>query len=486
MFVEEFSDGKTDRLLLSHLISNKEFLSSVLTTFDTNQNLFQSPECNLIASLSIRYFRKYKIPAGKTIEQVFIQWAESHPNQSSLAERVSQLLTQLGGKYEVEECVLDHLIDLAGEVFNRTRLAKLKDRLEACLDSGDVAEAQKLVDSYNKINLGKSNWCNAFTSESEIRSAFANTTTESLLNYTGDLGSFFANIFERDCFVAFQGGEKSGKTFVLLDVVFRALQARRRVCFFGCGDMTLRQYKQRLYSRMAFHPYRTQTGEWPYQIRVPVEIEIQPRRKDGSFPLPDIKYRCLEFDGPITEEIAIKKVNQFQSRRIRSLDDYFKMACYSNFSVSALDIENEISELIRQEWIPDVVVIDYADIMAPIDSRKEHRHQVNETWMTLRRISSEFHILLVTATQADAETYDKRTQTRRNFSDDKRKHSHVTAMIGNNQTQVEKKVGVRRFNILDKRDGNSNEFDCVVAAGCLDVCSPCILSKYENAEGDSK
>lgn len=477
MIVEEF-DGKTDRILLSHLITNKEFLGCVLTTFTHHDYLFHSPECNLLASLAVKYFKKHKQALGRNIESAFAHWAESHPNQTTLIDLTSQLLTQL--EDQPKQVAVAHLLDLAGDTFNRNRLRRLKDKLEGALEAGDVTEAQRLIETHNKVQLGKTTWSNILTSQSEIESAFTTTANQPLFSYTGDLGLFFSNILERECFVAFQGGEKTGKTFILLDVVYRSLQARRKVCLFGCGDMTKQQYQQRIYSRIAFHPFRTQTNEWPYTIRVPSSIEVIPKKKDGTVPVPKVEYRYLEYSGPITAEIALKKCNQFHSRIIKSSEDYLKIVCHPTFTVSALEIENEIQELIRQDWIPDVVVIDYADILAPIDTRLEHRHQINQTWMTLRRIAAEFHLLLVTATQADADSYERRTQTRRNFSDDKRKHAHVTAMIGNNQTAAEKKAGLRRFNILDKRDGQANELDCVVVGGCLDVSSPCIVSQFEN------
>ena len=46
--------------------------------------------------------------------------------------------------------------------------------------------------------------------------------------------------------------------------------------------------------------------------------------------------------------------------------------------------------------IPDVIIVDYADILAPEDTRQsEKRHQVDETWKALRRLSQEWHALVI-------------------------------------------------------------------------------------------
>ena len=62
---------------------------------------------------------------------------------------------------------------------------------------------------------------------------------------------------------------------------------------------------------------------------------------------------------------------------------------------------------------------------------------------------------MLTATQADAESYKKGTLSLTNFSEDKRKYAHVTAQYGLNQDPYgrEKKLGVMRINEIVVREG---------------------------------
>jgi len=73
----------------------------------------------------------------------------------------------------------------------------------------------------------------------------------------------------------------------------------------------------------------------------------------------------------------------------------------------------------------------------------------------LRGLSQERHVLVVTATQADSESYERKRLTMSNFSEDKRKLSHVTAMYGLNQDPQgrEKKLGILRINEIVVREG---------------------------------
>jgi hypothetical protein len=154
------------------------------------------------------------------------------------------------------------------------------------------------------------------------------------------------------------------------------------------------------------------------------------------------------------------------------------MECTSNSTTTVADVRASLDEKIKGGWIPDVVVIDYADILAPEAGAKlqDFRHQTNETWKALRRLSQDYHVLVVTATQSDAASYEARLVTRKNFSEDKRKLSHVTGMVGLNQTEEEKSRGIYRLNWIVLREGVFYEARCVTSAGSLALANPAMLS----------
>ena len=120
-------------------------------------------------------------------------------------------------------------------------------------------------------------------------------------------------------------------------------------------------------------------------------------------------------------------------------------------------------------FIPDVIVIDYADILAPEDPRQQPRDQVNETWKALRRLSQERHCLVIAPTQANAASYDKWVQGMHNFSEDKRKLAHVTGMLGLNQTEEEKALHVMRLNWIVLRESPFNAQQCLWVGQCLEI-----------------
>jgi len=130
-------------------------------------------------------------------------------------------------------------------------------------------------------------------------------------------------------------------------------------------------------------------------------------------------------------------------------------------------------------WTPVFIIIDYGDTPAPpANSHKDFRHATNEIWKQLSALRQERHCCLVTATQADSASFDKATITRSNFSEDKRKLSHVTGMIGINQTPEEEDKGVIRLNWIVRREAEFRTFQCLHVATCLPICRPLVLSTF--------
>ena len=164
--------------------------------------------------------------------------------------------------------------------------------------------------------------------------------------------------------------------------------------------------------------------------------------------------------------------------KIKSDDTYFRLSTHPNGMLSALDIRSTLTEWARQGWVPDVVCIDYADLLAPMYGHMDSRDQINATWKMLRAISQIFHCLVCTATQADAQSYNGTTITRKNFSNDKRILAHATGIVGVNVADYEKKSGIRRYNWVVGREFGFSESKFVHIAGCLALANPCVRSTF--------
>ncbi len=302
---------------------------------------------------------------------------------------------------------------------------------------------------------------------------------------TYDLGvDVWHNFVADDCIVH--------NSFYLLDVAWRALMQRRVVAYFEVGDLTREEAQLRFYVRAAGVPEESPDGKWPAKIPYPTAIK-PPRRRgrggrgdedDGERDEDDLfataEFETREFAAPIDAATARKAIQRVACRRVKSQRPYFRLSAHPAGTLSVRDLTGILDGWARGGFVPDVVVIDYADILAPPagTARQEKRDQNNVTWMQLRALSQSRHCLVVTATQTDAAAYEKHLLDKRNFSEDKRKLAHVTGMIGLNVTGPEKERGVMRLNWIVRRRGAFSTRRVVHVAPCLALSRPCVLSAF--------
>ena len=104
-----------------------------------------------------------------------------------------------------------------------------------------------------------------------------------------------------------------------------------------------------------------------------------------------------------------------------------KLSTHANGTLTIGKIKSILQKWKREGFIPDLILIDYADLIVS-NTKVDVRHQIDGIWKQLRGLSQEYNCLIVSPTQADAKSYETDLLTLKNFSEDKRKFAHVTAM----------------------------------------------------------
>lgn len=476
----EKREGGIERQVLIGMLVNDTVLARVASTW--HPGMFASRWSNIVANWAIDHHRKYEKAPGKDIRGYFDRWAENNRDTDTV-ELAESFISSLSNEYSQSESIsVEYIIDLAGQHFNKIRILKLADDLQADVDVGELDKAISRVTTFNRVEMGAGSGVDLFNDREAVMSTFSQGVKDVLIHYPSALGSFFQDTLERDGFVCFVGPQKSGKSWWLIDLAWRAMIKRRKVAFFEIGDLSEWQIKERFLTRAARSPVRSPTGTWPCTIPFPAMINPPPNLHEGER-RPD-SYRAevvLEdrvFDAPLDGETAWRHCEEVMRTQVRSKDSYFKLACYQNLSVNVTGIRSTLDSWQLSGWTPDVIIIDYADNLSPVDHRKDVRDQVNETWKHLRAISQSFHCLLVTASQVNAAGFGKYWLDRSNFSEDNRKLSHVTAMVGINMTAAEKEVGLHRLNYIVRREGEFSSRKGVHVASCLSLGCPAVRSTW--------
>ncbi len=456
--------GNEERLILIGMIVDDTVLGRISSKWQ--HKMFKSKWANLIAKWCVSYYRKYEEAPGNQIESLYASWAEETKDSETI-NLVEKFLSTLSEEYEelTEESNSDYVIDRAGEYFNKVKIERLTEKIQGDLDRGKIQAAVNHTLAFNQIEMGIGEGINVLQDAEAIREAFQEKG-ESIIQYPGDLGKFFKGSLIRDSFIAFMGPDKVGKSFWLMDMAFRAMLQRKKVAFFDAGDMSQNQVMRRLMIRTARRPI------FPKIIDYPIHIE-----KDGDYGVA-VEFEEQIFRKKLSWRKARKACKRLMKSKIKSKDPYFKLSNHFNSTLSVNMIQETINNWAMDEWIPDVIIIDYADILMMTAPGLEGRDLIDNTWKQLRALSQRMHCLVVTATQADTPAYDSKIITKKNFSGDKRKNAHVTGMIGLNQTSDEKELGVTRLNWVILRDGAFNEKKCINIAGCLAIANPAIRNIF--------
>lgn len=466
----ERHEGSVERRILTGMIVDDDALGRIVPKW-VKEGLFRSSWANLVGGWCADYYERHQQSPGDDIVALFESWA-SDAHDDDTTKLVERFLETLSDEYEslADESNPNLVIDLASKHFNEVAAEKLSESIKGDLSVGKLDKALKRIEKFRQVEVGASLGINVLDNTAAIRQAFKNKA-KPVITFKGALGNFFGNHLERDGFIGIMAPEKRGKTWWLQHFAWESTLQGRRVAFFGVGDMTEGQMMLRFMTRVLRRPLiATEEGK---PIKYPKTIKKHPDETFAS-----VEHDIREYADNLSWRDARAACRKLLRKR-QIEPDALKLACYPNSSITVSGISSVVETWDRSGWgTPDVVCVDYADILAPPTGIVESRHQINATWKGLRRLSQEFHCLVITATQSDADSYDAETIGRMNFSEDKRKFAEVTGMFGISQTSDEKSAGVQRLNWLVLREGEFFENQCVHVAGCFGAANPAILSTF--------
>lgn len=481
-----------ERSIIRGLIVSVEFIQEVRPLWDTQ--LLKSPMATRLSGWCVEYFDKYHRAPGRDIEGIYYQKLEEGL-PTDVAEEIEQdILPGLSDEHEREQFNLAYLLDQTHQYFKHRHLELHAEHILGLLEDNEVTEAELHASDYHALAQALEGDLNLASPEAleRIDRAFS-TAAEPVVRYPRALGDFWNSQLVRGAFVALMAAEKRGKSYWLLDLAFRGHRQGANVAFFQAGDMTedeqiirMCEYiSQRSADRRSctrgYAPVRdcrhNQLDTCDREERacdhgvVKDEEELRGitlerlRRLYRKNPDYSPCHHCSDYEHSgwgvpwvrpldVVKPLTAKEARTQWSEFFKD-ERHFKLSTHANGTLSVEEMAMLLDVWERQyQFVPDLIIVDYADLLVT-PTRTDFRHTQNEIWKGLRRISQERHALVVTATQADADSYERDRLRLKNFSEDKRKYAHVTAMYGLNQDKRdrEKEIGLMRINELVKRRG---------------------------------
>lgn len=508
-----------ERNIVIGLLVSDEFIAKIRPIYDSKYMLSSVPK--KVAAWCIAYYDKYGHSPKRDIEQIFIEKIKKERISEDDAERIELFLQRMSDEFDREQFNHKYLADQTEAYFRERKLEEHKEEIERLLKNGEAEEADRLAAEYSAPTIESAGDIIDLSNEEELEKAVADAFKDAqkpLFTYPGAYGEMINEHLVRSGFVAFFAPEKRGKTFNFLDIGTRAAKQGCNVAFFQAGDMTKSQQIRRFainrarksdkekYCGKQWIPVKDcihnqldtcskKIRESPFGVFDENDYE-NPRKEITKLDLiqaakeyPDYSpcYNCEQFKNnswgtpwlvqkdlgsALTEEEAQRVLKDFFVKKKKR----FKLATYANRTLTVQEIERRLKEWEKDGFLVDVIIIDYADLL--VGSPKDVRQMQNEVWMDLRGLSQKQHALLITASQTDANSYKQDTIKLSNFSEDKRKFGHATAIFGLNQDAKgrEKEIGMLRVNELSLREGEISTLGQVTLLQSLKQGAPFLTS----------
>jgi len=282
-------------------------------------------------------------------------------------------------------------------------------------------------------------------------------------------------------------------TWFLQEMAVRAIFQRLKVVFISL-EMKKKNIKERLYKRVTGFGSRSgedvflypvfdcelnQTGECERPERA---NQITLRTANGEKPDFDLdmEYRPCSYcrtnmimDYRLETWYETIEIPQFSfsstrkqlSALSRMYGDNLRVISYPRFTASISDIRRDLYILEQHdEFIPDVIIVDYADILKPDSTKGKKLDDIDDIWKMLASMAAEKHCIVFTASQGTRSSIYKSDMSQDDLAEWIGKLGHVDMFLGLNQTKDEKRSKIIRVNGLVHRhkEIDENVFACLL------------------------
>lgn len=459
------TDVNVEKRIITGMIVSKEYMQSIYPLIDFAY--FKSSFTQKIAYWVYDFYESYEDVPFDDIQSIFN--AEEPRLKPEEAKLISKLLARISKRYAQDRGLnLQYLIDQTEIYFKTRELEITSGNLKVLLEKGDIEGAEDQITSFRKVQKLTSNWLDPFDND-EIDKTF-DQLEEDFFRFPGKLGEFLGNM-KRDWLIGISGPFKKGKTWFLQEFAIMAIMSNLKVAYFSL-EMSEQETKERLYRRITggyeeggtllypcFDCTRNQSEEeqceLPQRIcdeSVPGEysedstyIPCTVCRNDGT----DNYEQATWYENLKHPAFDVHTVGKTLEAWQKNYNDLLRVKVYPRFSANIADIRRDLDLLEQlEEFIPDVILVDYADILKPEEDHTVGIDKEDRTWIALSQLSSISHALVVSPTQVTKSGQDASQLKIEHTAKWVGKLGHVDGMLTMNQTDEQKTLGVMGIGIM--------------------------------------
>lgn len=402
------------------------------------------------------YFQKFKESPKKNIIKLY----RSHIDElrdEDLQNNILTFIERLDKDYDkIKVTNEDFAIQNAIKYLRMRSLKNFSEDIDSYIESGDIEKAENCVTKYRKVEAASGEGVSLLDDFDIVTEAFTEEQ-DLLFRYPGDFGQLMGDV-NREDFIAFLAPMKAGKTFSLIDVGIESLKNNLKVVMFSL-EMSRTNMIKRVWKALSGQCTKDMEIEIPYFVEDENKWRIETKiveKKASSI-------------------LEVQKRQKSLKRLFRG--GSFRIYAEPAYSLTVEGLENKLDDLAYEGFYPDVVIIDYADIMAPSE-KGEYRQQIDGIWKRLRALAQKRKCVVFTASQTNREALSKEVEAE-NIAEDVRKISHVTSMVSISKTKYCKEHSIAIYSQIAIREGQA-ETRKVVATQCLALGRPIIESHWKD------
>jgi len=161
------------------------------------------------------------------------------------------------------------------------------------------------------------------------------------------------------------------------------------------------------------------------------------------------------FDSCITK-VPLNDLSYFKEEiyeKIHDLEGKLIVKEYPTKSSSVATLKNHVDKLINRGFKPDIIIVDYADLLRPISTLREKRHELETIYEQLRGLSQEYKCCVWTASQTNRSGLNAEVITMESISEAFNKCFVADFIFSISRTSEDKLTNQGRIFIAKNRNG---------------------------------
>lgn len=352
-------------------------------------------------------------------------------------------------------------------------LTVLKDSLQNALEEGNTMRAEEALTKYATVKQLEFTSIDMLHDVTGIIDAYEEERGE-LFQFPEALGQMMGPLARGDLMLVL-GESGTGKSWFSLQLAMDAVKNGLSVLYVNLENADS-QMVRRIYSNMQGRPKDAKDCMLPYFESLGIDYSDDDATKgEQKF---RIAYRKTHLDPPSTKRADVETF--LRRMRMSTNGGRFLLETYAPNVLSCRDLEHLLDNYRDyRNFIPDVLIVDYVDLLRPENTRDDKRNRIDSVCLGLRKIALDRDILVVTPQQSNRSGYG-RDVSKANVAENIGNVAHAAIILGLNHTQEEKEQGITRVKILKNRDGHEYA-EAAVCVGCLDIGRPVMHSRWAHS-----